>query len=280
MGDEMKRVLCLSIGMTLACGCVGQSGDERNAFLTFTENFGTTASRDSDDDAGGAPGLDATEAFRREMSLTFANNHPNADLEFSFIVWVLPNSIRNADQQDVLFRDNFVQLGVSVSIGRAVTLPPGTFVFNGPGVAGATSVRLRSTGAEGAIDPTLAQTVTFDFVTPDGILFFSQPPESCESVAFFFSRDGVPLTSEGQTGLSGVGNVFAGPNSPFGGQKTIAQVDAYQCDPFRPGLFLKIGGGALDSNEYFESQDIRVDFSPAADNGGFFANVTRSALTP
>lgn len=271
----------LFAGLVSLAGCVGQSGDERNAFLTFTENFGTTTARDTDNNGGGAPGSSANQAFRREMTLTFANLHPDADLEFSFIAWVLPNSIRNADQQDVLFRANFVQIGSTINIGRALTLPPGTFVFNGPGVAGATSVRLTATGAaNNTVDPTAAQTRDFDLVTPDGILFFSQPPVSCESVAFFFSRDGVPLNSEGQTGTSGVGDIFAGPTSSFSGQKTLAQVNAYQCDPFRPGLFLKIGGGALADNEYFESQNIRVEFSPTADNNGFFAVVTRSQLSP
>lgn len=253
-------------------GCVGQPSEARNPFLTVTEAFGVSLFGDEDGDA--AAGTELEAEFRQVMTVTLANNHPTAELNTSFAAWVSPSSIRSGEQQDALLGSGYVQLNRQVQLGTAFTLPPGTFVYNGPGVAGATSVRLQPTRAEGdTIDTTLATIREFELITPDVILVFSQPPVSCDCVAFFFTVDGDPLTSEG---VSAVGNIFAGPTTEQGGLKTLAQVDAYQCDPFRPGLFLRQGGGgALPENEFFEGQDIRIDFSPVADAGGYFGVVTK-----
>lgn len=260
--------------VVVVCGCVGQTGETRNPFLTATETFGTSVV--TTEEQQGTSGA-ATEAeFRQVLQVTLANNHQTAELNTSFVAWVSPSSIRSGAQQDALLSGGYVQLDREVRLGTAFTLVPGTFVYNGPGVAGATAVRLPPTGAnpDDAIDTTLATLRQFEIITPDVILLFSQPPVSCDSVAFFFTVDGDPLTSEG---VSGVSDLFAGANSPRGGLKTLAQVDVYQCDPFRPGLFLRLGGGALPANEFFEGQDIRIDFSPQATADGFFAVVTKTA---
>jgi hypothetical protein len=272
----MKTLSLISAGLLLTAlfGC-GQASNVSNPFLTATEALGAAAFRGGTDEQGGGQGAEQEAAFRQTMIVTLANNHQEAELNTSFAAWVNPNSIRSIEQQDELIADGYIELTSELRLGSAFTLAPGTFVYNGPGVAGATSVRLVPTRAstEEAVDPTLATTREFEIVTPDAILIFSQPPVSCDSVAFFYTIDGDPLTSEG---LSGVGNIFAGPTTPFGGLKTFAQVDVYECDPFRPGLFLRIGGGALPDNEFFEGQDIRVDFLPVATDAGFFAVVTKT----
>lgn len=253
-------------------GCTGQMS-ARNPFLTMTEAFGVSLFTEEDGEAAAA-GAELEAAFRQMMTVTLANNHPTAELNTSFAAWVSPSSIRSGEQQDALITNGYVQLDREVRLGTAFTLTPGTFVYNGPGAAGATSVRLQPTRVEeDTLDTALATIREFEIITPDAILVFSEPPVSCDCVAFFFTVDGDPLTSEG---LSGVSNIFAGPTSPFGGLKTLAQVDAYQCDPFRPGLFVRLsGGGALPENEFFEGQGIRIDFSPVPNEAGFFAVVTK-----
>lgn len=257
-------------------GCLG--GGEVNPFLTFTETFGASQVASEEQEQGAGSAAAATDSFRRSMTLTLANNHPEAELNVNMLAWVSPASIRTAEQQDALLRSNYVQISSEVRIGTSVTLAPGTFVFNGPGIGGATPVALPSTGAAAGapVDPANASTRTFDLVTPDALLLFSQPPVSCESVAFVFTIDGEPLTSAGNSGLSASSNLFAGPNSAFSGYKTLSQVDVYQCSPLKPGLFLKIGGGAVADNEYLEGQNIRVDFSQIPDANNNFAFVTRT----
>ena len=268
---------CAALGLG---GCpLGATFDERNAFLTFTDTFGASATRPDGQGGAGAGGgtvpLEAT--FRKTMMVVLANLHPTAELQTSFAAWVLPSSIRSADQQDELLRGGYVQLAEELRLGRAFTLPPGTFVFNGPGTAGATPVTLPPTGAEdNTVDPALATTMVLELITPDVILVFYQPPDSCESVAFFFAVDGQPLDSE-PLGPSGL---FSGPSSPFSGLKTLAQVDAYQCRPFQPGLFLRIGGGQPAANEFNEGDTVLFEFSPVPDGNGFFATVTRIAGAP
>ena len=263
---------CAALGLG---GCpLGATFDERNAFLTFTDTFGAAASRSPDQggQGGGGGTVQAETTFRRTMILGFANLHPNAELQTSFAAWVLPSSIRSADQQDELLRGGYVQLAEEVRLGRAFTLPPGTFVFNGPGTAGATPVTLPPTGAEdNTVDPALATTTQFELITPDAILVFYQPPDSCESVAFVFLQNGVPVDEPVGGGL----DIFSGPTQFTSGLKTLAQIDVYQCRPFKPGLFLRIGGGTPEANEYSEGDTILFTFSPIPDANGFFANVLR-----
>ena len=99
---------------------------------------------------------------------------------------------------------------------------------------------------------------------------FGQPPVSCESVAFAFTRDDDPLTSVPIAGSIGP---YGGSNLT-GGFKTLAQVDVYDCDPLHPGLFIKLGGGAREVNEFFEGDNVTFDFNPVSDADGNFAIVT------
>jgi len=252
-------VMC---GLVLACGACTQLGVERNPFLTYAEVFGIGGT--SSTTPGGTPGGAGTEeTFRRPLVLTFENHHSSAVLDTSFIAWVEVGNIRSADQQDALLRGGYVQLTQAVQIGTAYTLPVGTFVFDGPGMAGATPVQLapgtnanQQQGGQQTIEPTAT---SFTLITPDKILVFSQPPVSCDSVAFTYSVDGV---------------VLAGPVTGVGGYKTLAQVDVYECSPFRPGLFFKGTGGALKPNEYMEGEPIMFAFQEAEAAGGAFAVVT------
>lgn len=263
------------VSLMIHGGCPSQTGDTRNPFVTATEQFGGASSGTDGGDEGGA-GVEVEGQFRQTMTLTLANNHPDAELNTSFILWVNPGSINSVEDENALLLSGYVELDTQVQIGSTLTLVPGSFVFNGPGVGGSTAVRINPTRVEKeddgsyTLDTTLAVLEEFIVVTPDGILVFSQPPVTCENVAFFYTIDGEPLTSEP---VSGVGNIFGGPDSG-GGLKTLAQVDVYQCDPFKPGLFLRIGGGSLDKNEFFEGEDIRFDFYPFAMDG-WFAAVTR-----
>jgi len=269
-------------------GCPFGSG-QRNPFIPLTEEFGARSLTTADTGTTtGRRGNAATEQFRATMSVTLANLHPDDEVNTSFMAWVLPSSIRSADQQDALLNSNYVQLSSEVKIGTVFTLPPGTFVFNGPGVGGATSIRLAPT-RDAAVstqlgDPTVTTVTTtpgtaverrFDLVTPDAFLVFSQPPVSCESVAFAFTIDGDPVTS---TGFGGT-NIFGGPDTTLTGLKTLSQVDAYQCAPFKPGMFLRIGGGQAGDNEFFEGQGVRFDFLPAPlQDTRFFVQVTKDPL--
>jgi len=249
------------IVLLLVAGCMPTSG-ERNAFWTLTEMFGASSSGDDDSGSSGTGGDEATDVgFRRDMTVTFTNNSGTSNLDVSFAAWVNVSSIRSAEQQDALLRGGYVQLTSELQIGSAFTLVPGTFVYNGPGLAGATAVTLASSGAEEG-EEFVGESLEYTLITPDVLLVFSQPPVSCDSVAFTF---GTSLVDPG-----------TGPATSFGGQKTLAQVDVYECDPFRPGLFFKSGGGAKAPNEYFEGENVLFEFSEGADADGNYATVTIS----
>ncbi|MGE0479378.1 MAG: hypothetical protein AB7Q17_02790 [Phycisphaerae bacterium] len=263
MRQWLLAVLVLAVPLS---GCL-TAASESNPFLTLTETFGPATTDEDEDGTSGGGGTAAQEQFRRRMTVTLVNNHATADLNTSLVMWVSPSSIRSAEQQDALLTDGFVQLTRDVRIGSAFTLTPGTFVYNGPGTAGATAIRLDA--AENNA-PTMRQ---FSVLTPDVILVFSDPPVSCDSVAFFFTRDGEVLTSDPVPGDPFDATTFGGATS-FGGFKTLAQVSAYECLPLRPGLFLKVGGGARRSSEYFEGENVRFDFFAVPDANGDAAVVT------
>ncbi len=270
---KLMMIWVVAAAGALAMG--GCPGAGPNAFQTFTEVFGTTLG-DDDDGSGSGGGADDgdAESFRRVMSLTVANVHPFAELNVSMMAWVLPSSLRTADQQDALLRNGYVQLSRETAVGEAFRLPAGTFVYNGPGTAGSTPILLEPTRVQqddgtGVVDPTQATTRVFNIIAPDAILLFQQPPVSCESVAFSFTIEGDPLSSE----FAGL-NIFAGPESEFSGLKSLNYVEGYQCFPLRPGYFLRQGGGQLEPNEFRENQDLRVDFSPIPSAEGYFATVT------
>lgn len=247
----------------VAGGCPQGTSTEQNPFLTLAETFGlgsrTTTS--STTTTGNGATTTVAQQFRQKSTFTFKNNHPAASVDFSWVAWVNVGSIRSADQQDALFAGGFIQLGHEERLGTAFVLPVGTFIYNGPGLAGATPVRLGKAGATGA-EPDTQTVLETDggLLTPDVFLVFSQPPVSCDSAAFVFLN---PQQS---------GNV--GPETSGGGFKTFAQVDAYQCEPLRPGLFLKIGGGSLKMNEFLEGYTVRFDFNQNPDAQGHYALVT------
>jgi len=244
----------------LTCGgCPSESTSERNPYLTFVEAYGSILSPTAAVTTGGATQVGGTtRPFRQTLTLTFANAHSTALVDTSFVAWVYASSVRTGEQQDALLKAGYVQLTRPVDIGTAYTLPLGTFVYNGPGTAGATPVRiLPGQGSENQITPT---TVTYSLLTPDVILVFSAPPVSCDSVAFAF-RDVV------------TGDVLDGPYTTLVGYKTLAQVDVYQCQPFRPGLFFNSVSGQLAANEYDEGQTITILFREVPVNGAF-ATVT------
>lgn len=260
----------LAAGALLAASC-GLPVDERNAFLTQAETFGSSLQTSDDDGSDGGDGPTPTEFFRDSMTVTLAANDTSGDpvlegaqVEVLLAAWVYPSSLRDASQLDALIRDGYVQISQSLELGDAFTLPPGTLVYarEGAGIAGATRVALL-----------FGDTRTFTFLTPDVILLFDDPPVGCDSVAYTYTRDGVPLESlPNPEGNGIVDPIFAGATEIRGGRKTYAQFNVYQCDPFQPGLFL--GSGAGGANQYFEGQAVRVDFNTVPDAAGDFAIVT------
>jgi hypothetical protein len=272
-----KHVLCCVPLLMLVCGCT-TSGRQLNPYLTLTEFLGVTAVSPTDDQQtqlSTGQGTLTGPTFRRPLDLTLRNFHPTAELNVAFAAWVNINSIRSAEQQDALLADGYVQLRREVRLGSVFTLPVGTFVRNGDGTAGATLVLLPPASA--AVPPDTAatpSTQTFSLISPDVILVFLYPPVSCDSIAFYYSRNGEPLTAV-PTG---------DPTSPYAGSnregafKTLAQVNVYQCDPLKPGLFIKLGGGQKLRNEYFEGENVTFDFNATPDATGNFATVT--IITP
>jgi len=253
-------------------GCVTGTG-QINPYLTLTEEFGLgQVTRPEEAVRPGAQGLLLQPEFRRRMTITFQNNNPDAELNVSLAAWVMPGSLRSAQQQDALIADGYEQLARAEPLGTTLTLPVGTFVYDGGGTAGATVIRLPAAriGEGNTLSPTSR---VFDLITPDGILAFAQPPVSCDSVAFYYTRDGEPLTA-----------VLVGghPENPYGGAtrsggfKTFAQVDVYQCEPLRPGVFLRVSG-ARQTNEYLEGENAAFEFNRDPDANGKFCIVTIGA---
>lgn len=251
----------------LTCGGCPEQTTERNPYLTYVETFGVSAGV-QEGTGGGAEGSgsDVTQTFRLPLTLSFFNAHAGAILETSFIAWVGVESLRSADQQDALLRTGYTQLTKQISIGTVLTLPVGTFVYGGPGLAGTSPVVLGPAAGEGdSLTPTQA---AFEITTPDGILVYSQPPVSCDSVAFTFLD---PLT----------GDVLDGAATMGGGYKTLAQVDSYTCEPFKPGVFFNNVGGQFQSNEFEEGQAVTFTFLPGPVDGtqdGAYAIVTIGTL--
>ena len=269
----MRRLRILySLGLAAAlstAGCVVQLNPLAgpNPFITLAEVFGAGSIGAADTTDGGTTGTEAESIFRQEMTVTLANNAAEDELNVSLAAWVSPSSIRSREQEDALINNGYSRLTEEVRIGSVFVLPPGTFVWERGGLAGAEAMRiLPATSAAAGLVGEASRT----FITPDVILFFQEPPRSCESVAFSFTQDGFPVDDINITIES-----FQ-PSTGFGGLKTLAQIDAYQCEPLRPGLFLKTGGGARSDNDYFEGQDVRIDFNRVVDDNDIAAFVTIS----
>jgi hypothetical protein len=270
------RALALTLGLlsaALLAGCPGLSVDERNPFLTATETYGASSTGGADGGAGGG-GTAAETAFRETLTITLANNEPDAELNTSLIAWVSPSSVRSGTQQEELLSNGYVQLNREVRLGSAYTLPLGTYVFSlgNLGAGGANVLRIDPASTADEDDTATATSLTIDMLTPDVILIFSQPPVSCDTPAFYFTLDGLPYDTTPETGS--LGAEFGGATSA-GATKTLRQFDVYQCDPFQPGLFLRTSGGGRAANEYFEGDDIRIDFVriPDAEDSAAFVTI-------
>jgi hypothetical protein len=258
--------LWIGAGLLVLAAC-SQYAVERSPFLGYTEEYGIAGQQQSSSSSNnGGSGADALGRFRLDQTVTFKNNYGDAEVNFSFIAWVNVSSIRNADQQDALLRGGYSQLTREVRIGSAFTLPVGTFVYDGGGLAGATAVVLGRGVTSGAAEQATVTATTREItlITPDGMLAYSQPPVACDTVAFYFTDDGQPLT--------GFATGYGGSNL-LGTYKTLAQVSAYQCSPFHPGLFFS-SGGARDKNEYLEGEPITFDFYLLPNANGDAAVVT------
>jgi hypothetical protein len=261
------RVLCVATLLAGAWGCAS-SVPGANPFLTLTEALGIATIVDGGTGGTTPGGQAATIPFRQPMTVSFRNNHSDAELNVSFAAWVNTSSVRSTEQRDALFDAGYTQLQREVRLGTAFTLPVGTLVYDGGGTAGATAVFLGPAQSDGgdAEPPTL----TIELLSPDVILAFVQPPVSCDSVAFYYTKDGEPLTSVPVGGSTGP---YAGATLS-GAFKTLAQVDVYGCDPLRPGLFIRTGGGQRADNEYVEGQVVVFDYYAVPDANGNFCRVT------
>ena len=269
----MMRMLslgCLGLLLVMA-GCAGTQS-EINPFVALTEALGISAAGTTPPTPGGGQVLSPT-TFRRDMTITFRNNHPQAEVNTLFVAWVSASSLRSAQQQDALFADGYVQLSSEVRLGTAFTLPVGTFVYNGAGTAGATAIVLNrartTTATQGGGQTVTPTTESITLITPDAVLVFLQPPVSCDSVAFAYMDNGQPLPAVPVGGAEGP---FSGSTGQ-GGFKTLAQIDVYQCEPLKPGMFIRLSG-ARQRNEYLEGDNLAFDFNQAPDAAGNFGIVT------
>jgi hypothetical protein len=277
----VRFILTCVLLVSGACGSLTTT-TQRNPYLGYTEEFGVAA-QTAAIETGPASGAGAAEQFRRSLTISLRNNHPSAELNASLVVWVNVGSLRSAEQHDALLTAGFKQLTAEVDIGASLVLPVGTYVLNGGGTAGATTVFLAPAqattgqGAGAAVTPT---TLSITIPTPDGALVFNQPPTSCESVAFYYSLNGAPLpahvfTNPNETGGDSV-RPYAG-STGTGAYKTMAQVNVYQCQPLRPGVFFTQIGAERKSNEFLEGENIAFDFNENANTEGAFCIVSFGA---
>lgn len=254
---SITRVGALALLAAPLSSCV-QDETPRNAFLTYIESFAlesidTSATDGSTLDSGSGQGSLSAPVFRQPMTLTFTNNNADASLEANFLAWVDLSSVESGEQQDALIENGYVQVSRTIQIGTVFELPVGTFVFNGDRGSSPSELNLAPAGGQGS------SVAALQFITPDVILLFSEPPVSCDSVAFVFADDDL---------------INIGPSASRGGRKTLAQVGPYQCDPLRPGLFYRAQGGQLQANEYREGDAVTFSFFANPSPAGAFATVT------
>ena len=260
--------------VALVTVCGGCPRGETNPFFTAGENYGSTSggANGGTSQGQGPAGSAAESVFRDTIVVTLENFDIRNELNTAWMAWINASSIRSADQQDDLLAAGYVQLSREVRVGSAYRLPPGTYVYNGPGEGGATLVRIgHATPGATDSDPADPAQLEFEIVAPDVLLIFSQPPVSCETPAFFYTREGIPFDNTPNPDRPGV--AFAGAEND-GPVKSLAQFDVYQCDPFRPGLFLRTSGGTRQENEFMEGQHIVVQFYRLVDANGDAAFVT------
>lgn len=252
----------------LAVGC-SPTNATTDPFVAFTDQFGRNTAQDNSSGGGGTSGVNQSIKFRQLLTLTLNNNDPNYALQLRLAAWVLPSAFTNADQQDELLRFGFVQLTAPVQIGSAYTLPVGTFVYAGTSIAtGANSSDLvfNGGGQAGAMEITIGQgtatgttltphSISLQLPTPDVLLVFMAPPTSCDSPAFVFVDEG---TTADISHFGGGYSAYPTPNRD-GPIKTLQQVDVYECDPLKPGLFFR-KGGVRNTNQFSEGDTVQFDF--------------------
>jgi len=231
-----------------------------NPFATLTEqglveaNIETEASQIS---TGAAAGVDADLTFRDGMTVNFVNTATDRELTTNLIAWVEPGNVRTETQRDSLISSGYIEITQSITVGIAYTLVPGTFVFQGSGGNGLERIQLGPTGPGQTVIPSNS---SISLVTPDVLLVYLDPPTSCSSTAFRFLDEGDVITEPVGGGGGTSGTIIFGGATNIGPNKTLGQVDAYRCDPFKPGLFFRQGGGMQMSNEFIEGDEVTFTF--------------------
>lgn len=265
-GWSIAVTLGLVAASLLSTGCPGMLTSTTganaigNPFATLTDrglveaNIETEASEIS---TGAAAGQDADLSFRNNMRINFVNTATDRELSTNFIAWVEPGNVRTETQRDALISSGYIEITNQINLGVAYVLVPGTFVFQGSGGSGLERVILGPTGAGQTVIPSES---TIDLVTPDVLLVYLDPPTSCASTAFRFLDEGDVITEPAGGGGGTDGAIIFGGATNIGPNKTLGQIDAYQCDPFRPGLFFRQGGGLQQGNEFVEGDQITFTF--------------------
>lgn len=254
LGHRRAATMIVGLGVALLCGGCPTTVDQPNAFVTLAEDVLGVSAANNGNTGGGSGGggtigggTTGEELFRLPTSVTLTNLDTEADLNVSFAAWIDASRIRTTEQQDLLIDGGYVQLQREANLG-VITLPAGTFVFNGPGIAGASPLEIPAGGVE-----------AFNIITPDRVLIFNAPPVGCDSIAYFYTIDGEVLRSPDNP-ADPAGSLFGAATGGLG-IKTLAQIDGTQCLPFAPGFFLKIGGGTKAENEFFEGEPIQISFN-------------------
>jgi hypothetical protein len=113
------------------------------------------------------------------------------------------------------------------------------------------------------------------------MLVYLDPPISCTSTAFRFLDEGDVIAERFGGGGGTDGTVIFGAATNVGPNKTLSQIDAYQCDPFQPGLFFRQGGGIQESNEFVEGDAVTFTFYrfPLDEDGNQSANGNAAEVT-
>jgi hypothetical protein len=259
-------ILVALAGAALLGGCPGNEATSiGNPFATLTDIGLVQVNVDNDDtevpSVGAIEGEDVSRTFRQPMTVTFQNFNTQRELLSNFLAWVEPGSVTTEAQRDALVSSGYVLVEDSIDIGSAFTLVRGTYLYQGTAGANLERIELGEFGATGGIPSERSLTL----VTPDVILLALEPPVSCDSVAFRFVDQGDVITetrgdSQADAGAVPDGGILWANATNVGVNKTLAQVDAYQCSPFRPGLFLRVGGGARDVNEFVEGDEVIFEF--------------------
>ena len=231
-----------------------------NPFATLSDNGLVEANittESSDVSTGAAAGADADVSFRDTMTVSFVNTATDRTLSTNFIAWVEPGNVRTETQRDSLISSGYIEIPDQITLGVAYSLVAGTFVYQGSGGSGLERILLGPTGPGQTIVPSSS---SIALVTPDVMLVYLDPPTSCASTAFRFLDEGDVITEAYAGGGGTDGSIIFGGANNIGPNKTLGQIDAYSCDPFKPGLFFRQGGGLQLSNEFVEGDAVTFTF--------------------